>query len=142
MGRKIHTLDDGHDGALLDGRRTLETVGVDSTEELSLEVHRIEGVGGLIVVGLDLTCAREMSVWCTMCGVCARALFVWLRLFFSLLCPPSLLSTRPQASLAATVSRKGKAVSDLCADLPASISSSPLSAMIAVRLQRLTRDAQ
>ena len=30
------TLDDGHDGALLDGRRALETVGVDSTEELSL----------------------------------------------------------------------------------------------------------
>ena len=49
------TLDDWHDGALLDGRRALETVGVDSTEELRLEVHRIEAVGGLIVVGLDLS---------------------------------------------------------------------------------------
>lgn len=48
------TLDDGHDGALLDGRRALETVGVDSTEQLGLQVHRIEGVGGLIVVGLNL----------------------------------------------------------------------------------------
>jgi hypothetical protein len=48
------TLDDGHDGALLDGRGTLETVGVDSTEELGLEVHGIEGVRGLIIVGLDL----------------------------------------------------------------------------------------
>jgi hypothetical protein len=52
------TLDDGHDGALLDGGRALETVGVDSTEELGLQVHRIEGVGGLIVVGLDLACAE------------------------------------------------------------------------------------
>jgi hypothetical protein len=51
------TLDDGHDGALLDSRGTLETVGVDTTEELSLEVHVVEGVGGLIVVGLDLACA-------------------------------------------------------------------------------------
>ena len=36
------TLDDGHDGALLDGRRALETVGVDTTEELSLQVHGVE----------------------------------------------------------------------------------------------------
>jgi hypothetical protein len=49
------TLDDGHNGALLDGRRTLETVSVDTTEQLALEVHGIEAVGGLIVVGLDLT---------------------------------------------------------------------------------------
>jgi hypothetical protein len=48
------TLDDGHDGALLDSRRALETVGVDTTEELGLQVHRVEGVGGLIVVGLNL----------------------------------------------------------------------------------------
>jgi hypothetical protein len=52
------TLDDGHDGALLDGRRALETVGVDSAEELSLQVHVVEGVGDLVVVGLDLTCTR------------------------------------------------------------------------------------
>jgi len=54
------TLDNGHDGALLDSRRALETVGVDTAEELSLEVHVVEGVGGLIVVGLDLAC--ELSV--------------------------------------------------------------------------------
>lgn len=54
------TLDNGHDGALLDSRRALETVGVDTTEELSLQVHVVEGVGGLIVVGLNL--AFEMSV--------------------------------------------------------------------------------
>jgi hypothetical protein len=54
------TLDDGHDSALLDSRRALETVGVDTTEELSLQVHVVEGVGGLIVVGLNLAC--EMSV--------------------------------------------------------------------------------
>jgi hypothetical protein len=50
------TLDDGHDGALLDGRRALETVGVDTAEQLSLQVHVVEGVGDLIVVGLDLGC--------------------------------------------------------------------------------------
>jgi hypothetical protein len=52
------TLDDGHDGALLDSRGALETVGVDTTEELSLQLHTVEGVGGLIVVGLDLACMR------------------------------------------------------------------------------------
>jgi hypothetical protein len=50
------TLDDGHDGTLLDSRGALETVGVDSTEELSLQVHVVERVGDLIVVGLDLAC--------------------------------------------------------------------------------------
>jgi hypothetical protein len=50
------TLDDGHDGALLDSRRALETVGVDSAKELGLQLHAVEGVGGLIVVGLDLAC--------------------------------------------------------------------------------------
>ena len=51
----VRTLDDGHDGALLDSRRALETVGVDTTEKLGLQVHRIERVGGLIVVGLNLS---------------------------------------------------------------------------------------
>lgn len=48
------TLDNGHDGALLDGGGALETIGVNSTEEFCLQVHRIEGVGSLIVVRLDL----------------------------------------------------------------------------------------
>ena len=56
------TLDDGHDGTLLDSRRTLETIGVDSTEELRLQVHVVEGVGDFIVVGLDLACAGLVSV--------------------------------------------------------------------------------
>ena len=49
------TLDDGHDGALLDSRRTFETVSVDTAEQFALQVHGIEAVGGLIVVGFDLT---------------------------------------------------------------------------------------
>ena len=57
--RVLRTLDNGHDGALLDSRRALETVGVDTTEKLGLQVHRIEGVGGLIVVGLDLSWTRN-----------------------------------------------------------------------------------
>lgn len=50
----LHTLDNWHDGTLLDRRRALETVGVDSAQELGLQGHGIEAVGGLIVVGLDL----------------------------------------------------------------------------------------
>jgi hypothetical protein len=59
--RQKRTLDDGHDGALLDGRGALETVGVDSTEELSLQCHVVEGVCGLIVVGLDLACGGALD---------------------------------------------------------------------------------
>lgn len=69
------TLDDGHDSTLLDSRRALETVGIDTWEasagphiatdclsgeltakQLGLQVHLIERVDGLIVVGLDLSC--------------------------------------------------------------------------------------
>lgn len=60
--RRELTLDDGDDGALLDGGGALETVGVDSTEELSLEVHGIERVGDLVVVGLDLACAETLAL--------------------------------------------------------------------------------
>jgi hypothetical protein len=67
------TLDDGHDGALLDGRRALETVGVDATEELGLEVHAVEAVGGLIVVGLDLRC---LVLACAHANLQLRALAV------------------------------------------------------------------
>ena len=55
----LHTLDHWHNGALLDGRRALETVGIDSAKELALEVHGIETVGGFIVVGFDLACGRK-----------------------------------------------------------------------------------
>ena len=56
------TLDDWHNGALLDSRWTLETVGVHTTEKLWLQVHGIEGVDGLIVVGLDLSCNSRVSL--------------------------------------------------------------------------------
>lgn len=72
--RRLRTLDDGHDGALLDSRRALETVGVDTTEKLRLQLHRIEGVGGLIVVGLDLSCSaqnRQYSVYVAWCRIMA-----------------------------------------------------------------------
>jgi hypothetical protein len=48
------TLNDWHDGALLNSRRSLETVSIDTTKKLWLQIHRVEGVCGLIVVGLDL----------------------------------------------------------------------------------------
>lgn len=76
------TLDDGHDGALLDSRGALETVSVDTyspvrifctypaeggfqvfpkgishtAKQLRLQVHGVERVGDLIVVGLDDSC--------------------------------------------------------------------------------------
>lgn len=55
------TLDDWHDSALLDSRWALETVSVNSAEELWLEVHGIERVDGLIVVGLDLSYKAKVS---------------------------------------------------------------------------------
>lgn len=55
------TLDDWHDGTLLNSRWALETVSVNSTEKLWLEVHGVEGVDSLIVVGLDLSCRHRVS---------------------------------------------------------------------------------
>ena len=55
------TLDDWHDSTLLDSRWGLKTVSVDSTEELWLEVHGIERIDGLIVVGLDLSYRVKVS---------------------------------------------------------------------------------
>lgn len=57
----LPTLDDWHDSALLDSRWALETVSVNSTEELWLEVHGVEGIDGLIVVGLDLSYRHKVS---------------------------------------------------------------------------------
>lgn len=54
-----HTLDDGHDSALLDSRRALEAIGVDTAKELGLQVHLVERVDGLVIVGLDLSCKRQ-----------------------------------------------------------------------------------
>jgi hypothetical protein len=55
LSNNVVALDDGHDSALLNSRGALETVGVNTTEQLSLELHVIERVDGLIVVGLDLS---------------------------------------------------------------------------------------
>jgi len=38
----VTTSDDGLDGSLLDSGRALETVSVDTTEEVGLEVHVVE----------------------------------------------------------------------------------------------------
>lgn len=38
------SLDDRDDGSLLDSRRSLKTVGVDSSEELGLKVHVVEAM--------------------------------------------------------------------------------------------------
>ena len=44
----------GLDGALLDGGRLLETVRVDSAQQLLGDLHAIERVDGLIPVGVDV----------------------------------------------------------------------------------------
>lgn len=117
----VLTLDDWHDSALLDSRWALETVGVDSAEELALEVHGIEGVGGLIVVGLDLRWRGCQSLVSQRTKACAAYCPAAHPLPASFLSPQMLSRIR----LPPTV-----------IDLPASMSSSPLeSAMIAVRSQ-------
>lgn len=44
LGDAVAASDDGHDGALLDGRGALETVRVDTTEEVGLQLHVVEAV--------------------------------------------------------------------------------------------------
>ena len=54
LGDEIAAEDGGLDGALLDGRGLLETVGVDATEELLGKLHAVEGLDGLVPVGVDV----------------------------------------------------------------------------------------
>jgi len=54
LGDEIAAEDGGLDGTLLDGRRLLETVGVDTTEKLLGELHAVEGIDGLVPVGFDV----------------------------------------------------------------------------------------
>jgi hypothetical protein len=42
LSNDIPSSDDRHDSPLLDSRRTLETVSVDTTEEFGLELHVVE----------------------------------------------------------------------------------------------------
>jgi len=50
----VMTLDNGDNGPLLDGGRTFEAIGVNTTEKLRLQFHVIEAVDDLVPVGLDL----------------------------------------------------------------------------------------
>ncbi|CAN7996109.1 unnamed protein product, partial [Ixodes pacificus] len=52
LGNHGPTLDAWDDGPLLDGRRLLETIGVDASEELFSEAHVIEVVDDLFPVAL------------------------------------------------------------------------------------------
>ena len=40
---------------LLNSRGLLKTIGINTTKEIFLQVHRVEGCGALIPVGLDVT---------------------------------------------------------------------------------------
>ena len=54
LGDEIAAEDGGLDGALLDGRGLLETVGIDTTEKLLGKLHAVEGLDGLVPVGVDV----------------------------------------------------------------------------------------
>lgn len=54
LSNHIVTLDDGDDSTRLNRRGTLETVGVDTTEKLLLELHVVKVVNDGLPVGLDL----------------------------------------------------------------------------------------
>ena len=55
----------GYDGSLLDSRRLLKTVGVDTTEELFSQVHLVEVIGNLVPIALhiDIILVFIMSHW-------------------------------------------------------------------------------
>jgi hypothetical protein len=40
---------------LLKSRRTLETMRVDATQKVGLEIHSIEGGSGFVQIGLDVS---------------------------------------------------------------------------------------
>ena len=110
MRAHVLTLDDWHDGALLDSRWALETISVDAAEQLWLQVHVVEGVDGLIVVGLDLAC-EWLVRWC-----------------FTIFASPAstaALCCLPACSLSLSQCKKDY-------HSPSGTSSRPLSAMIAV----------
>lgn len=54
LGNGVTSGDHGHDGALLDGGRLLETVGVDATEEFISKLHVVKGLMDIGIVGGDL----------------------------------------------------------------------------------------
>lgn len=92
------TRDDWHDGSLLDGRWALETVGVDTTEELSLQVHGIKRVGGLIVVGLDLSWKMCVSIGSQDCCCAQTDVVAATQLRYQDSLVLSLMSSKPLAS--------------------------------------------
>eukprot|EP00009_Paramoeba_aestuarina_P007943 CAMPEP_0201521526 /NCGR_PEP_ID=MMETSP0161_2-20130828/14553_1 /ASSEMBLY_ACC=CAM_ASM_000251 /TAXON_ID=180227 /ORGANISM="Neoparamoeba aestuarina, Strain SoJaBio B1-5/56/2" /LENGTH=415 /DNA_ID=CAMNT_0047920173 /DNA_START=188 /DNA_END=1435 /DNA_ORIENTATION=- len=51
LGDCVITLDKGKDGSLLDSRRTFETHGVNTTKEISFQVHIIKVINDLFFVG-------------------------------------------------------------------------------------------
>lgn len=53
LGDTVSAGDDGHDGSLLNGGRSLETVGVDTSEKFGLQLHVVEVVDDGVPVGLD-----------------------------------------------------------------------------------------
>lgn len=62
LGDNVSSLAQWQDGALLDSGRLLKTIGVDSTKELLLEGHVIEGISDHVVVGLEVL---DVEVgWC------------------------------------------------------------------------------
>ena len=53
LSNDVVALDAGHDGALLDSRGLLKTVGVDASEQLLAEFHVVEILANLVPVGVN-----------------------------------------------------------------------------------------
>ena len=53
LGNDVMTLDGWDDSSLLDGRRLLETVGVDTAEELFTQWHVVKVLANLLPIGVD-----------------------------------------------------------------------------------------
>jgi len=60
LGDGVEPSDDGHDAALLNGGRLLETVRVDAAKEVLLELHFVKGGACLVPVGLRDVSGRDV----------------------------------------------------------------------------------
>lgn len=54
LGDDVHALHEGHNGTLLNGRGLLETISIDTTEQVFQKVHVVEVINNFLIVTLEL----------------------------------------------------------------------------------------
>ena len=61
LSNAVTSTDDGHNSSLLDSRRSLEPIGVDSSQELWLQLHVVEAENSTHQYGLILRLGRWLT---------------------------------------------------------------------------------